>query len=383
MRRARRRTIAVAAGTSLIALAGAGSASAAEKLYGVTADNELVRFTSQAPGGATEPRGISGLAENDKVVGIDVRPATDQLFALGSSSRLYVLNPVTARARAISGGAFAPALAGGAFGFDFNPTVDRIRIVTDADQNLRLNPNDQAVTNDGALQYAAGDVAAGQNPVVTASGYTNSAPGATTTQLFGIDSGRDTLVLQNPPNAGTLNTVGALGVDAGDQNGFDIGTGNVAYAAFGSSGGSTLYRVDTGTGAATEAASGRSTVGTDDDVLVALATAGEVPDDGARPSVLLSADSVQRSSRVLRSGIDAAASCSETCTLEATVTSGSRTVGTASGEVERSGFDSIDVRLNSRGRSIVRRGSARLRLTVVATDAAGNASTKRRTVTVR
>ena len=35
-----------------------------------------------------------------------------------------------ARARAIAGGPFTPALNGGAFGFDFNPTVDRIRIVS-------------------------------------------------------------------------------------------------------------------------------------------------------------------------------------------------------------------------------------------------------------
>ena len=378
MRNVRRTRIAVAAGASLAVLAVPGSASAAEKLYGVTADSELVRFTSQAPGSTTEPRAISGLAENDRIVGIDVRPATDQLFALGSSSRIYILNPVTGRARAITGGPFTPALSGGAFGFDFNPTVDRIRIVSDADQNLRLNPNDQSVTNDGAINSPDG-----QNPAVTASAYTNSVPGATTTQLFGIDSGRDVLVLQNPPNAGTVNTVGALGVDATDQNGFDIGTGNIAYAVFGGPDGSILYRVDTASGAASPVAEGRSGVGTDEETLVALAAAGQVDDDNARPSVLLAADAVQKRSRVLRSGIDAAASCSETCTLSARVTSGSRTIGTVRGEVERSGFDSIDVRLNSRGRSIVRRGSARLRITVVATDAAGNATTKRRTVTVR
>ena len=380
MRKARSRTITTLAGASLALLALPGAASAAEQLYGVTGDSELVRFTSQAPGAATEPRAITGLAENDKIVGIDVRPATGQLFALGSTSRLYLLDSVTARARAITGGPFAPPLNGGAFGFDFNPTVDRIRVTSDGDQNLRINPNDQSVTTDGALHYAAGDAGAGQNPVVTASAYTNSTPGATSTQLFGIDSGRDTLVLQNPPNAGTLNTVGALNVEASDQNGFDIGTDNVAYAAFGT----TLYRIDTTTGAATTAAGDRSAIGTGSDVLVALAAAGQVADDNSRPSVLLSAEARQRRSRVLRSGVDAAASCSETCTLEATLKRGSRTVGTASGRVTQSGFDSIDVRLNATGRRLVRRvGGARLRLTVTATDAAGNETSRRRTITVR
>ena len=372
------------AGASLALLAVPAGASAAEKLYGVTTDNELVSFTSQAPGKDGNARTITGLAENDKVVGIDIRPATDQLYALGSSSRLYVINPATARARAITGSSFTPPLNGAAFGFDFNPTVDRIRIVSDADQNLRLNPNDQAVTGDGPLQYAAGDAAAGQNPVVTASAYTNSVPGATATQLFGIDSGRDTLVLQNPPNNGTLNTVGALGVDTREQNGFDIGTGNVAYAAFGGTGeGSFLYRIDTTTGAATKAAGDRSGIGPLDKTLVALAAAGQVDDDNARPLVLLSADGTQKRSTVLRRGIDAAASCSETCTLQATIRSGSRSLGTASGSVNDSGFDSVDVRLNSRGRALVRRGSVRLKLTVVATDAAGNSASKRKTITVR
>ena len=48
--------------------------------------------------------------------------------------------------------AFTPALSGTAFGFDFNPTVDRIRVVSDTGQNLRLNPDTGAVAAvDGAL----------------------------------------------------------------------------------------------------------------------------------------------------------------------------------------------------------------------------------------
>jgi hypothetical protein len=379
MRKARRTTIGVAAGVSLALLAAPAGASAAEKLYGVTADNELTQFTSQAPEGATEPRPISGLAENDRIVGIDVRPATDQLYALGSSSRLYLLNPVTARARAIAGGPFAPALNGGAFGFDFNPTVDRIRVVSDADQNLRLNPNDQAVITDSPINSPDG-----QNPTVTGSAYTNSTPGATSTQLFGIDSGRDVLVVQNPPNAGIVNTVGPLNVDAGDQNGFDITSDNVAYATFGGPEGSKLYRVDTTTGRATEALpSDHSAIGTKGKTLVGLAAAGEVPDDSTAPSVLLAADRVQKRSRVLRSGIDAAASCSETCTLVATLTSGTRTIGTTFGSVDGSGFDSIDVRLTSAGKRLVRRGPVRLKLTVAAIDSAFNDTVKSRTITVR
>lgn len=150
--------------------------------------------------------------------------------------------------------AFVPALDGGSFGFDFNPTVDRIRVTSLTRQNLRLNQLNSTATVDGRLAYRAGDPAGTAAPIVVGSAYTNSVAGATTTQLFGIDVGRNTLVLQNPPNPGTLSTVGALGVNATSPVGFDITPANgVAYATFRAAGtrGSVLYRVDLATGRAT------------------------------------------------------------------------------------------------------------------------------------
>jgi hypothetical protein len=59
-------------------------------------------------------------------------------------------------------------------------------------------------------------------------------------------------VLQNPPNSGTLTTVGSLGVNFASVGGFDIFTDangvNYAYALSGSK----LYSIDLNTGAATE-----------------------------------------------------------------------------------------------------------------------------------
>ena len=96
----------------------------------------------------------------------------------------------------------------------------------------RLNPNNGALAaTDGTLTYATGDPNAAANPNVVGSAYTNSFNGATTTTLYGIDSALDILVTQNPPNAGTLNTVGALGFNTSDAVGFDIFFfGNQAFA---------------------------------------------------------------------------------------------------------------------------------------------------------
>ena len=72
----------------------------------------------------------------ETVVGIDFRPNTGQLFGVGSTSRVYVINVVTGAATLVGAGAFTPVLSGMHFGVDFNPTADRIRCVGDAGHSL-------------------------------------------------------------------------------------------------------------------------------------------------------------------------------------------------------------------------------------------------------
>ena len=158
----------------------------AATIFGLTGTNQLVRFDSSTPGTVMTVGTITGTQVGENIVGIDFRPATGQLFGLGSNSRIYIISRTTAAATFV--GTLTTPLNGTNFGFDFNPTVDRIRIVSEADQNLRANPNDGTNLVDGTLAYAAGDANAGQNPNITAAGYTNSFGGATTTQLFDIDS---------------------------------------------------------------------------------------------------------------------------------------------------------------------------------------------------
>jgi hypothetical protein len=168
------------------------------------------------------------------------------LFALGSTSRIYAINMSSGVATAIGAGPFVPALVGTSFGFDFNPTVDRIRVVSNLGQNLRLNPND------GTVAFTDGNLNPGV-PMVSAAAYTNSFPGAATTVLFDIDPATDKLYTQNPPNSGTLVEVGSLGVDVGTDNGFDIGgTSNQAFALLTVGGTTRIYSINTTTGAATQ-----------------------------------------------------------------------------------------------------------------------------------
>lgn len=232
------------------------SVSHAVPVYGITTTNQLVRFDSATPGMISSPLAITGLQAGDMLIGIDFRPATGRLYALSNTGRLYLISATTGVAIFV-GAQITPALSGTEFGVDFNPVPDRLRIVSDAEQNLRANPNTGgAATVDTPLAYAAGDANAGQNPNIVGAAYTNSFPGAATTTLYDIDSTLNILVTQNPPNNGTLNTVGALGVNPSNLVGFDIqsvGGNNLAYASFVLEGetAAKFYSINTTTGAAT------------------------------------------------------------------------------------------------------------------------------------
>ncbi len=231
-------------------------------IFAITSGNNLISFNQGAPNAIIQTVPITGLQAGEQLVGIDFRPRTGQLFGVGQTSRVYTINTMTGVATAVSATPFTPMLIGASFGVDFNPTVDRLRVVSDADQNLRLNPNNGAVAGaDTNLAYAAGDSGTGMNPNVVAEAYTNNFDGSTTTNLYGIDSNRDTLVLQGSPggapvspNTGQLTTVGSLGVDTTGLVGFDItNPGGIAFASLTLQGAtsSSLYTINLLTGAAT------------------------------------------------------------------------------------------------------------------------------------
>jgi hypothetical protein len=224
-------------------------------IVAVDSANSMLVFGALRPDVIVRRATITGLASGETIVGIDFRPADGKLYALGSASRVYTVDTLTAVATLVGTTAFTPALAGTTFGVDFNPVPDRIRVHSDQEQDLRLNPATAAVAAvDSALAYAVADAGAGSNPAIAGTAYTNSVAGATTTILYAIDAARDVLVTLPNPNDGRLVTVGALGVNTTSDVGFDIaGNNGAAYVTLttglGAGGtGSTLFQVNLTTG---------------------------------------------------------------------------------------------------------------------------------------
>lgn len=229
-------------------------------IIGVNTNNQLILFDSATPGSTTTVP-ITGLTNpgTETIRGIDFRPATGELYALGitdtpgpDEGRIYIINPTTGVATPVGATPFSTTLTNNNdYAFDINPSADRIRVVTDRDENLRIHPDT------GAL--LATDTVITPNSEIVGTAYSNNFTGAATTTLYGIDRATSALVTIGgingtpSPNGGVLNLVGALGVAVSDYKvGFDIESRTgLAYAVINVGGVNSLYTINLATGAAT------------------------------------------------------------------------------------------------------------------------------------
>jgi len=239
-------------GVVVCGLAACGVARA-EPITGLVGNN-LVQFNSQTPGLIHSSVGISGLPAGFSIAGIDYRPADGALIGVGrsgSNAMTFVINPFSGVATALAPTPSPFTLNGSRIGIDFNPVPGALRIVSTADQNLRITAGGGGIVNtDGTLNPG--------NPNVVAAAYSNNVPGGVggQTTLYVIDSNTDSLYTQGTvnfppgtsPNTGTLILVGGLGVDVDELTGFDIsgesGVGFVSANGF-------LFTVNLNTGALT------------------------------------------------------------------------------------------------------------------------------------
>lgn len=203
--------------TALIAAPVAG----AETFAAVDSQNRLYRFDDARPGDWKRTT-LTGLG-SDRLIGIDVRPADRKLYGLSNLKRLYRINLATSKATPVGTVPDELIYAGSNFGFDFDPVADNVRAVTNSGQNLRFDVSTGNVLIDQTLKFAEGDVHIGKAATVVGLAYTNNVAGATSTQLYGIDTTRDKLVRIDSPNDGTLATVGSLKVNVAQiGTSFDI-----------------------------------------------------------------------------------------------------------------------------------------------------------------
>lgn len=244
-----------------------------ETVVAVTANAELIKFNAGQPGRILERKPLIGISAGDRLVGIDFRVARGVLYGLAQNGRLYTIDTATGIAKSLTAPPFEALTVGDGIGMDFNPAVDRIRVVTSTGQNFRMHPDTGAIIDgsnmlvgvqpDISLNYATGDANAARRPNVAAAAYTYNKQNEKITTLYVIDRALGNLAMQGSkegttpfvsPDTGQLTTIGSLGLGPLNNAAFDISdVSNAPLAAVRASADpvTRLYLLDLATGRAT------------------------------------------------------------------------------------------------------------------------------------
>lgn len=215
---------------------------------GLAGDRTLVMFD-------TDTAMVTGMMEADgveRLLGIDLRPATGQLIGVTADHVIVEIDPETGATTEISTmDTMLPLMDDQPVVVDFNPAADRLRFMTGT-TNHRVNVDTGEVTVDGSLAFVEDDDNAGADPMIGAAAYINSFGQPESTAMYNIDTSLSAFVQQTAPNDGTLATIGDLGVMLDGPIGLDVattedGTNTIWIAAMGG-----IHTIDMDTGAVTE-----------------------------------------------------------------------------------------------------------------------------------
>ena len=246
---------------------------AKETVFAITADHVLISFNAGQPGRVLSSKPVQGLIAGDQLIGMDFRVAKGVLHALSRKGQLYTLDTASAQLKPVGAGNLSVPLRGDRYGVDFNPAADRVRVISDAGQSMRLHPDTGAqvdfdaakpgVQTDPDVTFAVQDSQHGHSPQLVAAAYTYNNKDEKITTNYVLDARLGTLVMQGSregavtvesPNLGVLRTVGALGVGPLVDAAFDISdVRNTALAALRTRTDqrTRLYKLDLSTGQAT------------------------------------------------------------------------------------------------------------------------------------
>ena len=212
-------TISLAALAAAAALA-LPAASDAATLLALGADGKL-RHIDTDTRKASPAMAITGA--DGMVMAVATRPADGKLYGITDKGQVVSIDPMTGKAMQVS--KLDKKLEPGArVSANFNPVVDRLRVVGISGANYRIHVDTGAVTVDGTLKYAAGTPFAGSAPMITAAAYSNHVAGTKETGLYTIDPMLSSFNTQAPPNDGVQNMKGAIATKLPYGLGFDIQT---------------------------------------------------------------------------------------------------------------------------------------------------------------
>lgn len=213
-------------------------------LIGLSLNSELVFMTATHTVIETNLIPLAGLRSGETIRAIDMNPKTKVLYGLSSESVIYQISVLNGALRPV-GPAFTPAATGDLIGFDVDPNLSLIRVMTSTKQNLKISlSTGQVIGFDSYMHIPSATIngiAYGPLPKLgggggglggggfggggTGTGGTssNKAP------LYAINLGDQSLYKQVPSGSGTPVLVGSTGWEWTAEGGFDIAPNNAGY----------------------------------------------------------------------------------------------------------------------------------------------------------
>ena len=350
-------------------LLSAAPAHAAEGFVGVLEDGRMVRFSSQQPAALSTPRRPVGLVPGERRVAVSDGPRG--LVGVGSSARLYALDPDSGRAQPI-GAPFEQGLRGTRFSLAAGSGASSARLLSDVGQDLVVDLETGAAqrgpgltrADDGATARPAADVAADG-------------------RLVGVQLGPATFLRETAPGssvmeAGRLSLGLSSEAPLAEPLGFQIGVDGLGYV-LGAGGGnirlrqSLLMIVDPATGAVVRGP--RGTTSFISRRIEAFAALGRVADDRTPPRVTLRLPRTIAVRTLLARDLPLSLRSDEAAQVTVSLWLGGRQVGFGLTGRDTPGVLTVDDTLlvNVRQRAALRRAvGRRLRISIGVNDQKGN-----------
>lgn len=232
----------------------------------------LVRFTASNPGTYDRIADVTGMGAGEKIIAMDVKPSTGELYALSDAKKIYTVNTINGAATLVSvinepwDIAEVPVV-----GFDFNPNDETLRIVGgDADGNATVTPGATNInfTVDPSTNPATVTVLAAPQQLpfkLTSVAFTNNVPNTQSTAYYGIDSENNRLFTVDTNTSAVPGTNpgrvtfsrNLTGITATNIGGFEIvGSPETAYVMRSDGSNSYVYTLVLSTGAAAQHGAG-------------------------------------------------------------------------------------------------------------------------------
>lgn len=251
------RRYSAASVSAVAAVLAAATPAAAATVFGLVGNDRIVTFNAANPGAITSNFAIAGLGAGEVLTGIDIRPLDGLIYTVSTSGNVYRLTRgLGSYAAALTGVVTTfpfpgtkVTITGNNFGIDFAP-FDRIRLVSDLDQSLRINPLNGGAAIDAPVNNGAGGRPYDLVGVAFANG---SPPGGA---FYGIDGPSSSLLRGGLLGAYTNTNLGGttfdplgISLNSSSRVGFDILFSGGVNRAFLSADDS-FYGVDLNTGRA-------------------------------------------------------------------------------------------------------------------------------------